>query len=146
MSDSITNNLKGTSSALPSTAPSEQLIEQLRALPADSRENVLTSLAEKRPGFVNRIRQILAQAPAADPATDEQSEQETATAKAQATAASMGFDPMQWMQGAQGLSLLDFLRPAGVQPPPSPDDASQATDDFQSQTALSSYMSNKFTL
>lgn len=146
MSSSISNRLPGTSSMLPSATQTEELVEQLRALPADSRENVLQSLAEKRPGFVNRLRQLLAQAPAADAAADEQAEQDKAKAQAAQAAAAAGYDPLQWIQGAQGLSLLDFLAPAGVQAAPRTDDAAQASDDFQSQSAMSAYMSNKFTL
>jgi hypothetical protein len=121
--------------------PPDELIQQLRAMPAEDRENVLTSLAEKRPTFVARIRQMLAQAPIAENATDEQAEQETAQAQAAQAAAAAGYDPLEWMQGAQGLSLLDFLNP--VLPAAQPEETPPAADDFQSQTAMSAYLSNK---
>lgn len=149
MSTSISNTLSSSSAATASTAPSEALMAQLRALPAGDRENVLQSLAEKRPGFVSRIRQLLAQ----DPATDDSAgatdgDQDDPLAQAAQASQAAQFDPLQWMQGAQGLSLLDFLAPSqsaqGTGMPPS--DIPQAPEDFQSQNALSSYLSNKFTL
>jgi hypothetical protein len=139
VSDSISPRLYWSSAAARSAAPTDELIDQLRAMPGDDREAVLESLAERRPGFVARIRQMLAQGQSTQAADEAQAAQAVAEANRQAAAGPAQWDALEWMQGAQGLSLLDFLS--------APKTSGEAeTGEYQAQTAMSAYMANKFSL
>jgi hypothetical protein len=153
MSASISASTKAAGSAANATQLADELIQQLRTMAPEARETVLESLADKRPTFVNRIRQALAQEPAEDKATLTPAEiVAQARANAAQSATQVQWDALQWMQGAQGLSLMDFLGAPGDPSTSSAfgeseeTEAMAATDGYQSQSAMSAYLSNKFTL